>query len=130
MVRRASYLCLRNLMPLYPLPNRLRRPPPHGRAARHTFLRASARCRHPLTMDLRRSAPAEILLVEDNPGDVRLMQEALKETRFGARLHVVRDGEEALAFLRREGRFQHAVRPSFVLLDLNLPRKSGEEVLG
>jgi chemotaxis family two-component system response regulator Rcp1 len=80
-------------------------------------------------MALRRSAPAEILLVEDNPGDVRLMQEALKEIGMGAHLHVARDGDEALAFLRREGRFQHAPRPSFVLLDLNLPRKNGPEVL-
>jgi chemotaxis family two-component system response regulator Rcp1 len=71
----------------------------------------------------------EILLVEDNPGDVRLSQEAWKESRVRNRLHVAVDGVEALAFLRREGRHAEAVRPHLILLDLNLPRKDGREVL-
>jgi chemotaxis family two-component system response regulator Rcp1 len=71
----------------------------------------------------------EILLVEDNPGDVRLTMEALKEGKVRNRLHVVSDGVEALAFLRREDRFQEAPRPDLILLDLNLPRKDGREVL-
>ena len=73
--------------------------------------------------------PAEILLVEDNPGDVRLMVEALKENRVGDNLHVVGDGVEALAFLRREGGYADAPRPDLILLDLRLPRKDGHEVL-
>ena len=76
-----------------------------------------------------RSQPVEVLLVEDNPGDVRLLREAFKDGNFNGRLSVVGDGEEALAFLRREGPFEHAPRPSFILLDLNLPRKGGHEVL-
>ena len=72
----------------------------------------------------------EILLVEDNPGDVRLTQEALKETKKPHRLSVVRDGIEALAFLRKEGEYRGAANPALVLLDLNLPRKDGREVLG
>ncbi len=75
------------------------------------------------------SHPIEVLLVEDNPGDVRLLREAFKDGEFSGRLHVVGDGEEALAFLNREGQFEHAPRPSFILLDLNLPRKGGHEVL-
>jgi len=71
----------------------------------------------------------DILLVEDNPGDVRLTREALKEAKVRNELHVATDGVEALAFLRREGVHKKAVRPSLVLLDLNLPRKSGREVL-
>lgn len=73
--------------------------------------------------------PIEILLVEDNPGDVRLTREALKEGKVLNHLHVVEDGEDAVRFLRREGEFDGAVRPDLVLLDLNLPRKSGHEVL-
>src|SRR5262245_7792959 len=73
--------------------------------------------------------PAEILLVEDNPGDVELTREALKSGRISTRLHVVCDGVEALAFLRRQGRYAGAVRPDLILLDLNLPRKDGREVL-
>lgn len=72
----------------------------------------------------------EILLVEDSPGDVRLTREALKNSRFPNRLHVVGDGVEALAFLRRQGPYAAtAVRPHLILLDYNLPRKSGHEVL-
>ena len=74
--------------------------------------------------------PIEILLVEDNPGDVRLTIEALKEGKVRNRLSVARDGVEALAFLRREGPHATAARPDLILLDLNLPRKDGREVLG
>ena len=73
--------------------------------------------------------PIEVLLVEDNPGDVRLTREALKEGKVHNNLHVAPDGVEALAFLRREGRYTEAVRPDLILLDLNLPRKGGREVL-
>ena len=74
--------------------------------------------------------PVEILLVEDSPGDVRLTREALREGKVRNNLHVVRDGVEALAFLRREGdRFAECPRPDLVLLDLNLPKKDGREVL-
>jgi CheY-like chemotaxis protein len=71
----------------------------------------------------------EILLVEDNPGDVRLTREAFKEGSLENRLSVARDGVEALEFLRREGAFEDAPRPDIILLDLNLPRKDGREVL-
>src|SRR5437870_4046658 len=73
--------------------------------------------------------PVEILLVEDNPGDIRLMQEAFKEGCLESRLNITRDGEQALAFLRREGSYLDSPRPAFILLDLNLPRKDGREVL-
>ncbi len=73
--------------------------------------------------------PIEILLVEDNPGDVRLTQEALGEAKVRNNLAVARDGVEALSYLRREPPFQDATRPDLVLLDLNLPRKDGREVL-
>ena len=72
---------------------------------------------------------AEILLVEDNPGDVRLTREALKEGKILNNVSVVGDGVEALAFLRREGKHTNAVRPDLILLDLNLPKKDGREVL-
>lgn len=71
----------------------------------------------------------EILLVEDNPGDVRLMVEALKETRVSTRLHLAEDGVQAMSFLRRKGPLANAPRPDLVLLDLNLPNKDGREVL-
>ena len=73
--------------------------------------------------------PIEILLVEDNPGDVRLTQEAFKEGKVRNNLSVVEDGLEALAFLRREGKYAGAPRPDLILLDLNLPRKDGRLVL-
>ena len=70
-----------------------------------------------------------LLLVEDNPGDVRLAQEALKDGRIQNKMYVVGDGEEAMRFLRREGEFVDVERPDMVLLDLNLPKKDGLEVL-
>lgn len=73
--------------------------------------------------------PVEILLVEDNPGDVRLTQEAFKDGKMLNKLHVVEDGMEALAFLKREGKYISAPRPELILLDLNLPRKDGRDVL-
>jgi CheY-like chemotaxis protein len=73
--------------------------------------------------------PIEILLVEDNPGDVRLTIEGLKEGKVRNNLHVAKDGVEALAFLRREAQYADAVRPDLILLDLNLPRMDGRQVL-
>ncbi len=73
--------------------------------------------------------PIEVLLVEDNPGDVRLTIEAMKEAKVTNNLSVATDGEEALAFLRGEGPFQDAPRPDLVLLDLNLPKVDGRQVL-
>ena len=71
----------------------------------------------------------EILLVEDNPGDARLTIEAMREAKVRNRMHVVEDGVEAMAFLRRQGRFGEAPRPDLILRALNLPRKDGREVL-
>ena len=76
-----------------------------------------------------KGAPVEILLVEDNPADVRLTQEALKEGKVFNNLHWAKDGVEALEFLRRQGRHAAAPRPDIILLDLNLPKKDGREVL-
>jgi CheY-like chemotaxis protein len=73
--------------------------------------------------------PIEILLVEDNPGDVRLTKEALKLGKVSNHLNVAEDGEQALAFLRREGPYAQAPNPDLILLDLNLPKKNGREVL-
>jgi CheY-like chemotaxis protein len=73
--------------------------------------------------------PIEILLVEDNPGDARLTREALALSKVRNNLHHVRDGEEAVAFLRRQNGYAHAPTPDLVLLDLNLPRRDGREVL-
>lgn len=73
--------------------------------------------------------PVDILLVEDNPGDVRLTREALNENKVNNNLYVAADGVEALAFLRREGVYTDAPRPHLILLDLNLPRRDGREVL-
>jgi CheY-like chemotaxis protein len=74
-------------------------------------------------------SPIEILLVEDNPGDARLTREALKDSKLNNQLYVVEDGVEALTFLRNEGEFANAPRPDIILLDLNLPRMSGRELL-
>ncbi len=76
-----------------------------------------------------RNGPIEILLVEDNPGDVRLTREALKEGKVYSNLHHVKDGVEAMEFLRRQGRYSSVPRPDIILLDLNLPKKDGREVL-
>jgi CheY-like chemotaxis protein len=71
----------------------------------------------------------EILLVEDHPGDVRLTQEVLKDFKVGNTMHVVRDGMKAMAFLHRKGKYADAHLPDLILLDLNLPKKNGSEVL-
>ena len=75
------------------------------------------------------SEPINILLVEDNPGDIRLTLEALKEAKVRNKLHVVEDGVEAMAFLRHEGEYAKVPHPDLILLDLNLPKKDGREVL-
>jgi two-component system response regulator len=76
-----------------------------------------------------RVEPIEILLVEDSPADVDLTREALEDAKVRNNLHVASDGVEALAFLRREGRYADAPHPDLILLDLNLPKKDGREVL-
>src|ERR1043166_8207257 len=73
--------------------------------------------------------PIDILLVEDNPGDIELTKEALEDGKVRNNLHTVGDGVEALAFLRREGMYADVPRPDLILLDLNLPKKGGREVL-
>ncbi|CAK0768183.1 Response regulator Rcp1 [Gammaproteobacteria bacterium] len=73
--------------------------------------------------------PIELLLIEDSPGDVLLTREALADSRVANRLHVVEDGEQAIDFLMKRGCYANAVRPDLILLDLNLPRKDGREVL-
>lgn len=82
-------------------------------------------------MNRQPSAPneAQILLVEDNPGDIRLLKEVFREGQIINQLHVVRDGEEALDFINKEGEYKDVPRPDIVLLDLMLPGMSGEEVL-
>lgn len=73
--------------------------------------------------------PIEILLVEDNPGDIRLTQEGFKECRVQNHIHVARDGVEAMDFLKQSGEHENAPRPDLILLDLNLPKMSGHEIL-
>jgi len=73
--------------------------------------------------------PVEILLVEDNPGDIRLAREALTESKLNNNLSVVMDGAEAIKYLKGEGKYSDSTRPDIILLDLNLPKKSGVEVL-
>ena len=80
--------------------------------------------RHP-----RAGEPIEILLVEDNPGDVLLTQESLSDSKVNNTLHVVKDGVEAMAFVRRQREYADRPRPDLILLDLNLPRMDGREVL-
>jgi two-component system, chemotaxis family, response regulator Rcp1 len=75
------------------------------------------------------TTPGEILVVDDNAGDVRLLKEAFKECFIDSAIHVTRDGEQALAFLKHEGNYRGSPRPALILLDLNLPRKDGREVL-
>lgn len=82
-----------------------------------------------MNTDYRNLQPIEILLVEDNPGDVELTREALDAAKVSNTLHVVDDGAEALDFLFRRGRFVDAPRPDIILLDLNLPKKDGRQVL-
>lgn len=77
----------------------------------------------------RTNEPIDILLVEDNPGDVLLTTEMLKEAKISNEVHVVMDGAEALAYLRKEGKFKEACLPDLVLLDLKLPKVNGHEVL-
>ena len=74
--------------------------------------------------------PAEVLLVENNSSDIRLMQEAFRESAGSSKLNVARDGEQALAFLRGHKPYENSPRPAYILLDLNLPNKGGWEVLG
>src|SRR5687768_15815575 len=80
-------------------------------------------------IDNKLSQNVEILLVEDNPGDIRLIVEVLKEGKINNSLSVVEDGEQALAYLRREGSYQDSIVPDIILLDLNLPKINGNEVL-
>ena len=75
------------------------------------------------------SKPVEILMVDDNPGDIDLAREALEEGKVSNTLHIARDGVEALAFLRKQGQYADAPRPDLILLDLNMPRMSGQETL-
>ncbi|MGA2916852.1 MAG: response regulator [Sedimentisphaerales bacterium] len=79
--------------------------------------------------DLKNVKAVEILLIEDSPGDVRLTVEALKEAKVANNLSIVQDGVEAMDFLRQKGSYKDAARPDIILLDLNLPRKDGREVL-
>ena len=79
--------------------------------------------------EAKKGKAVEILMVEDNAGDVRLAEEALKDAKVANNMYVVNDGVEAMAFLRRQDKYADAVRPDLILLDLNLPKKDGREVL-
>ena len=79
--------------------------------------------------DAKAPQSVDILLVEDNPGDVRLIQEALQDGKLLNRIATVSDGQKALAYLRKQGSYARATRPDLILLDLNIPRKDGREVL-
>jgi chemotaxis family two-component system response regulator Rcp1 len=80
-------------------------------------------------MNSKATEPVDVLLIEDNPGDVRLTKEALKDAKLKIHMHVVGDGMEAMAFLRKQGKYAASPRPDLVLLDLNLPKKDGRQVL-
>ena len=73
--------------------------------------------------------PVNVLLIEDNPGDIKLIRETFKENKFLAELTVITDGEEALNFLKRMGEFEYELHPDLILLDLNLPKLNGQEIL-
>ncbi|MBC8045908.1 MAG: response regulator [Fimbriimonadaceae bacterium] len=82
-----------------------------------------------ILLTVKKDSTVQILLVEDNPGDIRLTIEALKESQVKNYLHVVKDGVEAIEFLRKRGKYELSPTPDLILLDLNLPRKDGREVL-
>ena len=77
----------------------------------------------------RATVPIEILLAEDNPGDIRLTREAFKRGRVPTNINVANNGEDVISYLRREGKYEFAVRPDLIVLDLNMPRKDGRAVL-
>ena len=79
--------------------------------------------------DSNQLSPIKILLIEDNPGDIRLTKEALKDGKIKNEIRIITDGEEALLFLKKEGQYQNEETPDVILLDLNLPKKDGREVL-
>jgi len=95
----------------------------------HIHLSRGAKEKLPMSLMMMRARPIEILLVEDNSDEAAMSMEALKDGRVSNRINWVEDGEEALAFLRREGRHAAAPRPDLILLDLNMPRMGGQEVL-